>query len=880
MRSLRRFFKRVSTFATRRRSDERLREEMESHLAAQTEENIRAGMAPAEARRQAALKFGTVQAVREDYRAEAGLPFLEDLLIDFRYAVRQLVKKSRGFTTVVILTLALGIGACTAIFSVINGILLRPLNYPAPDRVVTIKETQLPGLPDVYASVPNFLDWQQQAKSFSHIAAFAGAPLNFTNAGEPQQLRAIKVTVHFFDVLQVQPTIGRTFNPEEDTPGKHHVVLLTEPACERLFGGTSGILGRQLQLNDEIYTVVGVIPAGFGYGLAPNMDAFIPMAFRPDETTNQNRGMHKVITVARLRPGVSVAEADAELKLIAAQLAAQYPETNKGWSAFVMPLLDYWVSNVRVLLYTLLGAVGFVLLIACANVANLLLARAISRHREFSVRAALGATRGRLIRQLMTETLLLALVGGAAGVLLAHWSLQGLLVLAPAVLPRTSEIRLDGTVLAVCLALSVCTGLLFGLAPAWLASRVDITTALKAGARGTTESRSRGRLRGLLVIIQVALALTLLAGAGLLARSFARLTTVDPGFTPRGAVVLRFTLPEKKYPQPEQQVAFADKLLERARALPGVESAAVAQPFPFFPGWTFPFNLEGRPPVPESELPNSSYYAVTPDYFPALGARLVRGRVFSAEDRPDAPRVAIINETLARRYFGDQNPLGKRIAINELEKWREIVGVVAYVRAGGIEQRADNQVYEPFAQSPHRTLNLLVRSAESTATLVPSLRAAVYSIDKDQPVPHVRTLDSILEDYMAAPRFAMLLLAILSSAALVIASVGIYGVTSYTAAQRTGEFGIRMAIGAQRRNVLRLVLRQGGKLVLIGLLAGLFSTLVAARLLRSMLFETSPYDPITLATITILLGIFAVLACLLPAYRAANINPIEALRAE
>lgn len=880
MRPLRRFLKRVWNFALRRRSDERLREEMESHLAAQTEENIRAGMAPAEARRQAALKFGTVQAVRDDYRAEGGLPLLENLLTDLRYAVRQLVK-SRGFTMVVILTLGLGIGACTAIFSVVNGILLRPLNYPAPDRIVTIKETQLPGLPDVFVSVPNFLDWQRQAKSFSHIAAFAGAPLNFTNAGEPQQLRAIKVTAHFFDVLQVPPKIGRTFNPEEDTPGKHHVVVLGEPACERLFGGTSDILGRQLQLNDEMYTVVGVIPTGFGYGVAPNMDAFIPMAFRPDETRSEKRGMHTVITAARLRPGVSVAEADAEMKLIATQLAAQSPETNKGWSAFVMPLLDYWVSNVRVLLYTLLGAVGFVLLIACANVANLLLARAISRHREFSVRAALGATRTRLVRQLMTETLLLALAGGAAGVLLAHWSLKGLLVLAPAVLPRTHEIGLDGTVLAVCLALSVCTGLLFGLAPAWLASRVEITSALKAGARGTTESRSRRRLRGLLVIIQVALALTLLVGAGLLARSFARLTSVDPGFTPRGAVVLRFTLPEKKYPQPEQQVAFADELLERVRALPGVERAAVAQPFPFFPGWAFPFNLEGRPPVPESELPNSSYYAVTPDYFPALGARLVRGRVFSAEDHPDAPRVAIINETLARRYFGDQNPLGKRIAINELEKWREIVGVVADIREGGIEQRATNQVYEPFAQSPQRTINLLVRSSgASTAAVVPSLRAAVYSVDKDQPVPHVRTLDSILDDYMAAPRFAMLLLAILSFAALVIASVGIYGVTAYTAIQRTGEFGIRMAIGAQRGDVLRLVLWQGSKFVLIGLLAGVACTLGAGRVLTSMLFETSPYDPFTLATITILLGAIAVLACLLPAYRATRINPIDALRAE
>lgn len=880
MRSLRRFFKRVSNFATGRRSDERLREEMESHLAAQTEENIRAGMAPAEARRQAALKFGTVQAVREDYRAEEGLPLLEDLLMDCRYAVRQLVR-SRGFTIVVILTLGLGVGACTAIFSVVNGVLLRPLNYPAPDRVVTMKESQLPEFPDFSVSVANFLHWQQQAKSFSHVAAFIWTPLNLTGAGEPQQLRSLRVTAQFFDVLPVQPTIGRTFKPEEDTPGKHHVVLLSEPACERLFGGMSGVLGRQLQLNDEMYTVVGIIPAGFGQGVAPNMDAWIPMAFRPDETADENRDMRKLITVGRLRSGVTVEAADAELKLIAAQLAAQYPETNKGWSAFVMPLHDYMVSHVRGLLYTLVGAVVCVLLIACANLANLLLARAISRQREFSIRTALGAMRARLVRQLMTETLLLALAGGAAGVLLAHWSLQGLVALAPPGLPRTAEIRLDGTALAVCVALSACTALLFGLAPAWLASRVEITNALKAGARGTTATRSRGRLRGLLVIIQVALALTLLAGAGLLGRSFARLTSVDPGFTPAGALVLRFTLPEKKYPKPEQQVAFADDVLERVRALPGVQSASVAQPFPFFPGWTFIFNLEGGPAVPESEMPHSSYYAVTADYFRALGTRLVRGRVFAAEDRAGAPRVAIINETLARRHFGDQDPLGKRIAIgNELETWREIVGVVADTGEGRTDQPATNQVYEPFAQSPHRILNVLVRSAEPTAALVPSLRAAIYSIDKDQPVATVRTLDSLLDDNTASARFAMLLLAILSSGALVIAAVGIYGVTSYTAVQRTSEFGIRMAIGAQRGDVLRLVLWQGGKLVLVGLLAGLISALVAARVLASMLFETSPYEPITLATITILLGATAVVACLLPAYRAAKINPIEALRAE
>jgi putative ABC transport system permease protein len=802
------------------------------------------------------------------------------MMTDLRYALRQLVK-SPGFTAIAILTLALGIGACTAIFSVINTVLLRPLDYPDPSRLVVMRETQLPQFPEFSVSPPNYLDWEKQTKSYEHIAAYtmSGAGLNLTGEGEPQRLVGVKATAHYFDVYGIKAVLGRTFLPEEDAPGKNHVVVLSYPFWQRVFGGAADAVGRQVQLNGEPYTVIGIAPAGFGS--ASKVDAWTPMAFAPDETNNDARGGHYLNVTGRLKPGVTVAQAKAELEVLAAQLAKQYPDSNKGWGILMSPLQDYAVRDVRAVLYTLLGAVGCVLLIACANIANLLLARATARHREVSIRAALGASRGRLVRQLLTESVLLALCGGAAGVLLARWGLDALLALAPTNLPRVSDIHLDTGVLIFSLALSVATGLAFGIAPAWLAARTDMNESLKQGSRGSTEGGVRGRLRSALVVIEVMFALMLLGGAGLLARSFIQLAHVDPGFNPENATVLRLSLPSKKYAMPEQQTAFANSLLDRVKTLPGVQAAGLTQSMPLVGDYVLGFNIEGRPTIAPSDLPNTNYYAVTPDYFRAMGIRLIRGRLFTAQDDAKAPRVAIINETLARQHFPNEDPIGKRINItNGPDTWREIVGIVGDIKQYGLDQATTSQSYEPFAQKPFSGLDIVIRTSGSPAALLGALRPAVYDVDKDQPIGTIRPLEEIVADTIARQRFAMTLLTVFSLTALVIAAIGIYGVMAYSVVQRTGEFGIRMALGAQQADVLRLVLVQGGKLIGAGLLLGLVATLAASRVMGSMLFNTSAYDPLTLATITILLGAVALVACLLPANRATKVNPVEALRSE
>jgi putative ABC transport system permease protein len=800
------------------------------------------------------------------------------MLNDLRYALRQLIK-APSFTIVAILTLALGIGACTAIFSVVNVVLLRPLDYSDPDRIVAIRETQLPQFPEFSVSPPNFLDWEKQTKSYEYLAAYSGAALNLTGEGEPQRLIGVKATAHYFDVYGVKPVLGRMLLPEEDGQGKNHVVVLSYSFWQRVFGGARDVLGRAIQLNGEPYNVVGVAPPGFG--LASKVELWTPMAFKPDETANDARGGHYLNVVGRLKPGVMVTQARAELTVIADQLAKQYPDPQKGWGIFMMPIQDYSVRDVKPVLYTLLGAVGCVLLIACANLANLLLARATARSREISIRAALGAGRGRLVRQLLTESVVLAVCGGIAGIILARWGLDALLALAPTTLPRISEIHLDSRVLLFSLALSVVTGLVFGIAPAWLAARADVNEALKQGTRGSTEGGARGRLRSALVVIEVTFALVLLGGAGLLARSFIQLANVDPGFTPENATLLRLSLPGKKYAEKDQQIGFANALVESMKNLPGVQAVGITHSMPLVSDYVLSFNIEGRPALDPAESPSLNYYAVTPDYFRAMGIRLVRGRVFTPQDDARAPRVAIINETMARQFFPNENPLGKRINISTgPDAWREIVGVVGDIKQYGVDKTTSAQGYEPFAQVPFTSLNVVLRTKGSPAALLGSLRPTVYAIDKDQPVGIIRPLEEIMADNIARQRFAMLLLTVFSGVALVIAAVGIYGVMAYNVVQRTGEFGIRMALGAQQRDVLKLVLTQGGKLIGLGLVIGLLATIGASRAMGSMLFNTSAYDPLTLASITLLLGAVALVACFFPANRATKVNPIEALRTE
>lgn len=795
---------------------------------------------------------------------------------DLRFAFRQL-RKSPGFTLVAVLTLGLGIGACTAIFSVVNGVLLRPLNYPHSEQIVVIRETDLPKFPEFAVSPLNYLDWVKQTKSWRYLAAYTGAQINLTGQGEPQRLVSVKATAHYFDVYGIQPVLGRWFLPEEDAEGKNHVAVLSYPFWQRIFGGERNVVGRSIQLNGESYLVIGVAPPHFGQ--QSKVDTWIPMGFKPDEIKPEARGGHYLSVIGRLRPGVTFEQAKAELEVLAAQLARQYPDSNKGWSIKMWRILDYSVGDVRAALYTLLAAVGCVLLIACANIANLLLARATVRHREIAIRSALGASRLRLVRQLLTESILLALAGGVLGIVLARWGLDLLLALAPPTLPRTSDIHLDLAVLTFTLFLSVLTGMLFGIAPALLAAHTEVQEGLKQGARGSTDAR--GRWRGALVITEVAFALVLLGGAGLLARSFIRLTNVDPGFLPEHATVLRLALPKNKYEKPEQQLAFADALLGRLRVLPGVKAAGLSHSLPLVSDWMLSFKIEGRPETPPSDLPSTNYYSVTPDYFHAMGIRLVRGRLFTARDDSQAPRVAIINERLARQFFPNDNPLGKRLLVtNGPDVWREIVGIVADVKQYGVEQEATYQTYEPYAQSPFSSLNVVLRTEGSPTMLAGMLRPAVYALDKDQPIGGIQPLEEILGATMATQRFAMVLLLVFSGVALVIAAVGIYGVMAYNVVQRTGEFGIRLALGAQRGHLLRLVLSSAGKLIGLGLLIGLVATTLISRVMGSMLFQTSPSDPLTFSLTIFLLGAVALAACLLPARRATRINPIEALRTE
>lgn len=602
------------------------------------------------------------------------------------------------------------------------------------------------------------------------------------------------------------------------------------------------------------------------------------MAFTSEQQRAYRRS-HYIRVVGRLKPGVSAQEANAELKLVAAQLAEQYPDSNKGWSAIVIPMLEYTVRDVRLVLYTLCAAVGCVLLVACANVANLLVARATSRHRELSIRAALGATRLRLVRQLLTESVLLAICGGAAGLLLARWGLKALVALAPASLPRMNNIHLDSGVLVFSLLLSVLTGLVFGVGPALIGADVHISESLKQGTRGAVGRR--GRFQSALVVIELAVALMLLSVAGLLTRSFMQLTQVDLGFQPANAVAMRISLPETKYPQREQIMAFTDAVLDRLQPLPGVQSVGVTNALPIVGEWLTTLSIDERPTVAMSDKPPTNYYAVTPGYFGAIGARLVRGRLFTEQDDVQAPRVTVINETLARQYFPNEEPLGKRITLGEpAEVSREIVGIVADTKRYGVDKPTSSQTYAPFAQRPFSTFSIVLRTSGSSVALNGALRLAVYAVDKDQPIGAIEPLEQIVANTIAKQRFSMLLITIFSVVALVIATVGIYGVMAYIVLQRRSEIGIRMALGARRLDVFRLILVRGSRLIGLGIFAGLFATFLTGRTIRSMLFQTNNYDSVTLIATTVILATVALIACLFPALRAMNVDPIVPLREE
>jgi putative ABC transport system permease protein len=813
---------------------------------------------------------------------------MDTLLHDVRFGARML-RKSPGLTATAIFALALGVGVNTAIFSVVDAVLLRPLPYAEPGRLVSVAGTNArrPGEP-LPVSYPNFADWRGQATAFERLAAYDPTDFNLVAGGRPERVKGAVVTSDLFALLGAGPQLGRQFTAEEDVPGAAPAVILSHGLWQRQFGGDPAAVGRALPVGGRPANIVGVMPSGFAFppGAEP-AELWAPMSF--NETYIAERNMHNLGVVGRLAAGATVEQARAEMEAVAARLAEQYPASNGGWGARVVPLQEHLVGNVRPALLMLLGAVAFVLLIACANVANLLLARASSRRKEMAVRAALGAGRWRVARGLLVESVMLALAAGALGLLLAFWGTDLLVALGPGDLPRIGEVALDERVLLFTLAVSLLTGVGFGLAPAAQASRADLVDALKEGGSNPS-ARPGGRLRGALVVSEIALALVLLVGAGLLVRSFARLLEVDPGFRPEGVVTMQLQLSDASYAENHQVVSFYDRLLERARGLPGVVEAGLVTTVPLGKGaMALTYDVEGRPPAPPNERTSASFDVASPGYFRAMNIPLVRGRTFTDADREGSPAVVIVSETMARRAWPGEDPLGKRITMGASASGppppsREVVGVVGDVKHGGLEAEVKEAIYAPYGQVPWPNVTLVARTeADPDATAV-AMRAAVRGVSPDQPVYNVRVMEQVVAESVAKPRLYASLLGLFAGLALLLSAMGIYAVMSYTVTQRAHEIGIRMALGARPGDVLRLVVGHGMRLTLVGVAIGLAAAFGLARLLASLsaslLFGVSATDPATFGGIALLLAGVALLACWLPARRAARVDPLVALRTD
>jgi putative ABC transport system permease protein len=815
---------------------------------------------------------------------------MDNFLQDLRYSVRRLFK-APGFTLVVILTLGLGIGANTAIFSAVNAVLLRPLPYHDPGQLVTIQHLY-PSLNALKApvSVPGFRDYQQRGRTFASMAVQTNWNANLTGVGEPVRLQGARVTGRLFATLEVPALLGRTIQPGEDSAGRNHVVVLSYGLWQRLFGGERSVVGRTLSLNGESYEVIGVMPPEFRDFFNRSVEIWTPLVFTPDQFVDGNRTTEFLNLTARIKDGVPAAQAGSEMKALAEQLKRQYPDNYPpDWSLIVTPLSQQATGNIRPALLVLLGAVGFVLLIACANVANLLLARAAVRNKEIAVRTALGATRERLIRQLLTESVLLALGGGALGLGLAFWGLRAVLAVNAANLPRADEIGIDLPVAGFTLVVSLVTGLLFGLAPALQLSRVDLHGALKEGGRGAAGDRGGQAVRRSLVVAEVALALTLLTGAGLLVKSFARLQGVDPGFAADHLLTFNLALPAAKYPADTQQIAFFDQVLPALATIPGVRAVGATSTLPFGGSWsTASFEIEGYQPPKNQPGPWGDVRAVSPGFFQALRIPLLKGRLLSDEDRAGSRPVAVIDEEFVHRYWPREDPLGKRftfgppagVADTSAREWIEVVGVVGHTKHEGLDAEARLQLYRPYRQAGQPSLSVALRTAGDPEGYTNLARAAVRSVDPDQPISGVHTMDELISLSVGQRRLSMLLLSLFSGIALVLASIGIYGVMSYSVSQRSRELGVRIALGAARGDVLRLVLRQGMSLALLGIGIGVGAAFLLTRLIRSQLYQVGAGDPLTFAGVALLLGVTALAANLIPALRATRVDPAVVLREE
>ncbi len=807
---------------------------------------------------------------------------MQALLQDLRYGVRMLYK-NRGFTSVALLALALGIGANTAIFSVVNSVLLRPLPYSDPQRLIVIWENhqQRGGAEREWAAPADFRDFRDQTQSFEHVAALLGWGPTLTGQNEPEDLQGAAVSHDTFTMLGVEPALGRSFTADEDRAGAERVVVLSHRLWQRRFAADPGIIGRSVTLGGDSFTVIGVMPRGFSFPILNNTEIWRTAGSALAAIPGCERGCVILRLIAKLNPGVTLEAARAEMTALTGRLAQQYPDSNKGVGATLVPLHEQLVGDVRPAMLVLLGAVGLVLLIACANVANLLLARAAAREKEVAIRAALGASRARLIRQHLTESLVLAVIGGAVGLLLAFWMVDLLVSFAPKGTPRLDEIAIDPFVLVFTCGIAVLTGLVFGLAPALLSSRTNFNSALKEGGRDSSGTSRGARVRSALVVSEVALALMLLVGAALLIRSFVNLQRVDPGFNAKDVVRVDVTLPRTRYSDRNRPAAFYKQLLDRVAALPGVESAGAVSNLPLGGGGTdSDFGIEGRPPAEPEHNSVAWYSSVTPDYFRAMSIRLLRGREFAEADNADAPKTVLISETMARRYFPDEDPVGKRLVFGGGSDLREIVGVIADVKFFGLNSDARPSMYFPHAQTPARGMSLVVRTQGDPLTLAAAIRGQVSALDRDLAVSNTMTMQELVGESLAEPRFTLLLLGAFAAVAMLLSAIGVYGVVSYSVAQRSHEIGVRMALGAQTGDVLKLVVRQGMVLVLGGVGLGLTAAFALSRVMGSLLFGVSATDVTTFAATSVILAGVALGACFVPAWRATKVDPMIALRYE
>jgi predicted permease len=865
--------------------------EIESHLLAHIEDNLRLGMNAEEARRQALIKLGGMQQVKESYQQRSSLPLVETVWTDLRFAARTL-RKNVGFTVVAVATLALGIGGNTAIFSIVNGVLLNPLPFPQPDRLVTLHESK-PNFEEGSISYPNFLDWQRDNRTFTAMAAFRRYAFSLTGRGEAEQVKAEFVTADFFPLLGVNPILGRTFTQSEEQPGAGPVALISEGLWRRKFDAAADVLGKSITLDGKDFTIVGVIPAGFRL-LTPSFheqDVYAPIRQWANPLLMKRSAGLGIHGIGRLKAGVTIAQARADMDQVTKNLASSFPDADHGISASILPLKEQMVGDARPYLLVLLAAVGFVLLIVCVNVASLQMARSSARSREFAVRIALGASRRRVIRQVLTECILLGLVGGGAGLLLAAWCMHVAVGLLPDAIPRAAEIGIDLRVLTFTVIVSLLAGILFGLAPALKTSQFDPHTALKDGGRSAS---GKHPAQSIFVVVEMAVALVLLIGAGLMVRSLMRLWTVDPGLNPRNVLSFGLNLPPSMMnASPDKIRAAFREIDDRLASSPGVK--AVSQTWGAIPMGADDeqlFWLDGQPkPANENDMNWAVDYIVQPGYLKVMGVPLKRGRFFTSKDDEHSPPVAVIDEVFARKHFPGQDPVGKRVVLNNTGGILEIVGVVGHVKQWGLDLDDTHslraQLYLPCMQMPDNFVamapsgsSVMLRYEGSLSAVLDSIRRTNREISSQQAIYGVQTMQSLISDSLASRQFAMILLGAFAILALVLASVGIYGVIAYIVGQRTQEIGIRMALGAQRNDVLRLVVWQGARLALIGVGVGIAGALALTRLMAKLLYGVSATDPLTFAGLALVLTLVAIAACCLPARRAMSVDPVVALRYE